>query len=503
MEGTELMHASRTGRTRRIATAGLVAFAVALLASTGSAQDDADELTPPPECPQREGRRDTEGDSTGSWQGARPSRSEATAQGAQRSQEPVEAVECRSDSHSAQEKERELRVDVGWDRGLTYEYKQRLLVLDRLGGPTWIDDLSVRGRVGGSLYLDAGWTRGDPVAEGFDFSVRRARLYTQGRLGYGATTEYKFEFATSDGSFFLNDFYLRWRPERFADSLRVGYFDPPATLQNLVGSGSRVLMEVASPVGAFAPGFRLGVDTGGTTESPSLTWLLNLSTVGQEVDAGDASEERLRLFGRVAWRPFGEPEPDAPLLHLGLSTSWSPDAGRTRIRYRSRPESFLTDYVVDTGDIAGSARLLGLELAWQDGPLLLQAETLLANVDAEEGGDSLFYGFYLQASWSLTGERRSYDRAEAVFGRLKPEQPFRMNGEGYGALELAARLSWLDLSDGAVRGGRMISLTFGPTWTLNRYVRVLAGYVYADVGQARDDQEGGIHILQARLEFLF
>jgi len=401
------------------------------------------------------------------------------------------------------EQETELRFDLDWDRGVNYEYSQRLSVFDDLGLPAWLDDLSLRGHVGGSLYLDAGWRRGSPIAEGFDFSVRRARLYTRGRLGYGAFTEYKFEFAVADGSFFLNDFYLRWRPERYVDRLRVGYFDPPATLQNLVGSGSRVLMEVASPVGAFAPGFRLGVDTGGIREDPSITWLLNLSTVGQETDAGDASEERLRLFGRVAWRPLGEPDGEAPILHLGLSTSWAPDAGRTRIRYRARPESFLTDYVVDTGDIDGSAGLLGLEVAWQDGPLLLQGELLLANVDAEAGDDALFHGFYLQASWSLTGERRLYDRVEAIFGRLEPEQPFRMSGAGYGALELAARVSVLDLSDGGVRGGRMVSFTFGPTWTLNRFWRVLAGYVYADVSQTDDGRDGGIHILQARLELLF
>ena len=44
----------------------------------------------------------------------------------------------------------------------------------------------------------------------------------------------------------------------------------------------------------------------------------------------------------------------------------------------------------------------------------------------------------------------------------------------------------------------MASVGFGPTWTLNRWVRVLAGYVYAHVG----DRPGGsnAHILQARLE---
>lgn len=395
----------------------------------------------------------------------------------------------------------EASFDLGWDRGITYDLRGHVPI-SRLGLPEWLDDVRMKGRIGGSLYLDGGLTGRVPDQDdGFVGKVRRARVYTRGEFQYALPIAYKFEFSIEGSRFVLNDFFLGWKPPWIVDQVRFGYFDPPATLQNLVSSSSRVLMEVASPVAAFAPGYRLGVDVKRLHTDPSVSWFLNVATVGQEAEVGDASDERLRIYGRVVWRPFGEPRADAPLLHLGLSTSYAPDAGRTTIRYRSRPESFLTDYVVDTGDIDGSAGGLGLEVAWQNGPRILQGELLVAHVDADEGGDPVFRGLYVQASWALTGERRRYDPSEALFGRIVPDAPFSLRARRWGALELGARLSWLDLSDAGIRGGEMLSFTVGPAWTLNRHVRVLAGYVLARVRARPDD--GTLHVLQARLELTF
>jgi phosphate-selective porin OprO/OprP len=401
------------------------------------------------------------------------------------------------------EADAELEVDLGWDRGITYAWRHWLPYLDRFGSAGWADDLVLEGRIGGSLYLDGGWLAGVlDEDEGFTGEIRRARLYTAGKFEWGVRTDYKVELAFEDGRVLLNDFYLRWHPNRIADTLRVGYFDPPATLQNVVASGSRVLMEVASPVAAFVPGFRLGLDASGDYPNPSVTWFLNFSTrAGQDPVVGDASDEPLRIFGRLAWRPLGPPRTDAPMLHLGVSTSWAPNTSGATVRYRSRPESFLADFAVDTGDIDGSASVFGLEAAWRDGPLILQAEAMFSRVDAEAGGAPTFHGLYLQANWALTGEVRGYDTREAVFRRLVPKRAFAPRTGGWGALELAARLSWLDLSDGAVRGGRMLSFTVGPAWTWNRSVRVLAGYVVAHV----DDrpERGTLHIVHTRLELVF
>jgi phosphate-selective porin len=81
---------------------------------------------------------------------------------------------------------------------------------------------------------------------------------------------------------------------------------------------------------------------------------------------------------------------------------------------------------------------------------------------------------------------------------VEPLRPFAPRRGDWGSVELAARAGWLDLTDGSIEGGHMLTATLGPTWTLNRWVRVLAGYVFAH----SDDgpRNGSAHIAQVRLE---
>lgn len=362
-----------------------------------------------------------------------------------------------------------------------------------------VKDIFLVGRIGGSLYLDGGYLGGDALDNGFDGRVRRARFFTRGTFTHWFPTEYKFEFAVESSRVFLNDFFLRWRFSRWIDSLRFGYFDPPVSLEALASSAERSLMEVGAPVGAFAPGYRLGIEADGTSAEHGLTWGANVSTVGQAQETADASTSDFRATGRLVWRPWGdaEPEPTA-LLHLGLSLQYT-FAGSGQIQYRARPESFLAPYVVDTGPIeSGGATLLGLEAAWRHGPVSIQAEYFGSFVDGNDAGARVFQGAYVQASWVLTGEQRPYDRSTALFGRVEPREPFAPLRGGWGALEVAWRVSWLSLSDGPVRGGRLVVATVGPAWVLNRWVRIEAGYVAAVIR----DRPGGSHaqIFQARLE---
>jgi phosphate-selective porin OprO/OprP len=388
-----------------------------------------------------------------------------------------------------------FRFDLGWDRGITYRWVSALDDLDPTG---LVGDTVLEGRIGGSLYLDGGWGAGAALSEeGFLAAVRRARLYTSGALLRHLETEYKFEFAIEDRDLYLNDFYLRWRPERVVDTVRVGYFDAPVGFENLVASSSRALMETAAPVSAFVPGFRLGIETSGVHADPSLTWFLHLSSIGQSQQFGDASDQPLRAGGRLVWRPWGGEAPDArALLHLGASVGYAPSGGE--VQHRARPESFLSDYVVDTGDVDGGNTLVGVESVWRRGPLVVQGELLGSFLHGTDAGDPLLWGAYVQADLSLTGEVRRYDVGQALFGRMSPRSPLSFGRRGTGAVELAARLAWLDLSEEGVDGGRLLTLSLGPVWTWNKNVRLLGGWVLGHVSSRPDD--GALAILQIRLE---
>ncbi|MES2255999.1 MAG: porin [Pseudomonadota bacterium] len=89
-----------------------------------------------------------------------------------------------------------------------------------------------------------------------------------------------------------------------------------------------------------------------------------------------------------------------------------------------------------------------------------------------------FDGWYVEGSWVLSGESRGYSAANAAFTNPKPRVNFSPDGGGWGAFELAARYSTLDLNDnagaiggalpaGGVRGGEQRIGTVGLNWYPN------------------------------------
>ena len=116
----------------------------------------------------------------------------------------------------------------------------------------------------------------------------------------------------------------------------------------------------------------------------------------------DSGTDVAARFTGLAWD-----QPDGKrFLHLGLSGRYA-GADNNTMRYKGRPESNVTDPYVDTGDLSGDhAWHLGLEALWNEGPFFVLAEYNRAWVTSPTSGDPQFSGYYVTASWILTGETR-------------------------------------------------------------------------------------------------
>lgn len=174
---------------------------------------------------------------------------------------------------------------------------------------------------------------------------------------------------------------------------------------------------------------------------------------------------------------------------LGRATTSVTDPVTSQLRYRAPPEITVdASRLVDTGLLTkvDHYSYVGLEAATVFGPLSLQGEYAKSWVDQTAGRSQLeFDGAYVYASWMLTGESRVYDPRTGVFVRFKPKSDFDHNG-GWGAWELAARWSTLDLNShenqlasGGVRGGELTDYTIGLNWYLSAWLRVMANYIHA------------------------
>ena len=113
------------------------------------------------------------------------------------------------------------------------------------------------------------------------------------------------------------------------------------------------------------------------------------------------------------------------------------------------------------------------------GSTTLQSELILSQVEMASGGNRELWGGYIQLNHFLTGERRPYIRTQGLFGRVVPKDYVGWHERGWGAWEIAARYSYVDLNDGDVRGGVPSDVSPGLNWHLRPHIRWMTNYVHA------------------------
>jgi phosphate-selective porin OprO/OprP len=115
-------------------------------------------------------------------------------------------------------------------------------------------------------------------------------------------------------------------------------------------------------------------------------------------------------------------------------------------------------------------------------------------VASAAAGHPDFSGYYLTGSWVLTGETRPYDRTVGYARRIIPKGR-------WGAPELVARYSHIDLDDGAVQGGSFNKTHIGLNWWATR--RWKFGVGWGRTWLRRFGTTGRTDSLLTRLQWVF
>jgi len=281
-----------------------------------------------------------------------------------------------------------------------------------------------------------------------------------------------------------------------------------------MSNSNRTFMEIALPVEAFFPGRNVGILCWNTVLDDRMTWAAGYFLItGSFSDVADATDYLSEAFGSaVSFRVTGLPRYEdngKNLLHLGFSYSHqfrNDTRENSQLKLRAHPESRLTDDTfVNTGQFfTEAADLFGYEAALVRGPLSVQGELFHMFANAESVGDPRFWGFYVYGSYFLTGEHRPYDRSKGIFKGITPREEFHFTADGWGALEAALRLSYVDLNSRDIRGGTEIDFTAGLNWYLNGNTRIMFNYVHARVMDRNEPPiDGGkANIFQVRFQFV-
>ncbi len=391
---------------------------------------------------------------------------------------------------------------------------------------------------------------------GNQVGIRYARLQVLG--SYHQIWDYKFQYdfaGSSNGLVIggMRDAYLMLRyPDPF--SFQVGNFFEPFSLERTQSSNFRDFIERALPSDLLAPNRHIGVaaTVGGLAPGIGIpNWSLRAGVFTTSVEDGNPSAVGASAAGsssllnplpgghqywdaaaRLTYAPIMTEE---DLLNIGGSIRYQNpnDATAANDDRVLQPGSTLkteanvlgenllgtqplTCYASVATQIIGqncvkSVLNYGAELVAAHGPFSVQAEYLGVHYDRDAalitalhapGGTSVnFSGYYIYATWYLTGESRAeqfrtypnrYLTPEefyvpSTFGQIKILNP--LSAGGTGAWEVGARLSEINLNSGGflflqtvglpsnIQGGRETDMTLGLNWYPDAGIRFMANWV--------------------------
>ena len=354
-------------------------------------------------------------------------------------------------------------------------------------------DGAYRMKLRGRVVVDAGFGDQDETVTGNGTlkatEFRAVRLGVEGVLARDFSYLVETELAGETPQLILANIGYKGLP---AD-ITLGLMKTGNSLEESTSFRFITFMERAAITDSFGFATHIGVTVG----KKAGAWTLQGGIFRGSNSTAD-TDEGLVLSARGTVSPrIG----DMAVLHLGAHVRYREvGAGQALLGYSQRPHQHLAGKTLDLPGFAKSDTLIGGEAALLAGPFSLQGEymRLHAENDDPAGPNPNFDGYYVDATWFLTGENRNY--SGGVFNRVSVRRPVTQGGAG--AWELAARFDTVNLSDGAFDGGSQDSYIFGVNWYLNDYVRMTANYNKSKVyGGANDGADIDLFGLRAQLDW--
>ncbi len=339
------------------------------------------------------------------------------------------------------------------------------LVLDRMN---WLDqDGTSEGQSGDLSAYDGGEIRGLRFGTVGSLNFENPWIFTF----FAATAAFDkgFDSSTDDG---IGVFDLRLDIPFYQDStLSIGKQKEPISMERLATLINLPMQERTAVSDAMMASRNVGIVLSGTGFDRRTTWAGGVFNpwLDTGTSIGDTSTQ---LIGRGTVIPL-ESANEKSLFHLGAGVRYS--NAKSGVRYSTEPEFNQAPLFVDTGAFAAESTMLyDLEAAWRWGPFWLNGEYVINQVEAPAVGDPTYNGYHVTMSYILTGEMRPYNKRSGLFRPVPVSKS--VNDGGWGAWELSARYSNLDLNDGSVSGGETDIYSLGLKWWLSTSASVDINY---------------------------
>ena len=177
----------------------------------------------------------------------------------------------------------------------------------------------------------------------------------------------------------------------------------------------------------------------------------------------DGDDQGIGAVSRWNYAPAQE---GSDIWHLGASLGW--EEVKHGWRAKSRPENHLANTLYQASPtVSGQQSIVRANAEWamQRGSLHTQAEVF--HTKAQDGMQST--GGFWQAGWFVSEDIRAYSYKSGYWKSTTPSQ-------NYGAIELTARLSYLDVQNALPTDLSGLGLTVGLNWTFHEHARMLVNH---------------------------
>jgi phosphate-selective porin OprO and OprP len=335
------------------------------------------------------------------------------------------------------------------------------------------------------------------------YAFRRIRLEMKGDFTETMLWRTQMDFA-KPGIAEMKDVYIGFKNLPNNQQLLVGNQKRPLGLDHLNSSRYNVFLERPFVVETFNPDARRpGIAMYGYTDDERLHWrygayyLENIKSDGQYLGDQRQMSGNFRLSGSP-W--YDDCSGGRGYFHWAFAGMFANPNGadlgnnshNNEGRFATRPEGRSTRSWLDTGRIAGANwyEVLAVESIFNVGPMQIVGEYMHTFMQRDGFSDTQFNGGYIYLSYMLTGEHIPYNRKTGTIGRLEPFENFflmdRCGGgtcHGWGAFGIAARYSYLDVSDEDVLGGVGNSGTFAFNWYWTAYSKLQFNLIYGEIDE--------------------
>jgi phosphate-selective porin OprO/OprP len=299
--------------------------------------------------------------------------------------------------------------------------------------------------------------------------------------------------------------------------VRAGKFKPPIGLERLQSATDTLFIERAFPT-ALVPNRDLGIQLSGDLAGGGVNWAagyFNGVPDGANLDVD--AEDRKDAAARVFFTPFAKGT--GPLKGLGFGVAASQGQQRGTLTstglaaYRTPGQQTFFSYRTDgtaagTVIAAGDRKRFSPQAYLYAGPFGLLTEYVTSSQEVRRGdvlAELENKAWQVAGSWVIAG-------GEPSFRAVAPKQPFDLEAHTWGAFELVARLSRLEVDDDAFplfanpasAASSAESRGLGINWYLNRSLRVALNYEVTvfEGGAATGDREDE-KVLLSRFQISF